>query len=218
MLRTYFRAFRKNFRQDTLIFLLFLVFLAANYVNMAQFSQIGKIIGFLLFLISLLIPVLPATHFRYACPLLNQSHNTVPAIVKNALPLGTAHRPRTVPMLLISCFPWALIFVNLYAFIQLDFRWFALYFSAAAYYNSRILHKVFVSLPGPFRSLISSLHSKNTVPYPTLFLKQFKPSCILQLDFPRRSHQMSVSNVQKYTFAAVQSSEFVNLMQSNIFD
>ena len=34
-------------------------------------------------------------------------------------------------------------FENFYAFIQLGFLWFALYFAAAAYFNSRVLMKVF---------------------------------------------------------------------------
>ena len=42
---------------------------------------------------------------------------------------------------LLSVF--ALLFANFYAFIQLSFLWFALYFAAAAYFNSRILMKVF---------------------------------------------------------------------------
>lgn len=33
--------------------------------------------------------------------------------------------------------------VNLYAFLRLGFLWLALYFAAAAYFNSRVLHKVF---------------------------------------------------------------------------
>jgi hypothetical protein len=36
--------------------------------------------------------------------------------------------------------------MNLYTFIQLSFLWFALYFAAAAYFNSRVLMKVFDSL------------------------------------------------------------------------
>ena len=37
----------------------------------------------------------------------------------------------------------ALLLVNFYTFIQLSFLWLVLYFAAAAYFNSRVLKKVF---------------------------------------------------------------------------
>ena len=36
--------------------------------------------------------------------------------------------------------------MNLYTFIQLSFLWLVLYFAAAAYFNSRVLMKIFNDL------------------------------------------------------------------------
>ena len=79
----------------------------------------------------------------YAFPLISQFDNTFVNNLKNSLFLSVANLPRTLIIAVINCFPWALLLMNLYAFIQFSFLWFALYFAAAAYFNSRILMKVF---------------------------------------------------------------------------
>lgn len=146
LLRTYFRAFKENFRQSTAIWLVLLLFGAASCVNMVQFSEIGGIFGYFLFLIAMLILIVTAMVFGYAFPLLSRFANSTRNMLKNALLLGVGSLPRTVVVTVINCFPWVLLIVNLYAFVRIGFLWFALYFAAAAYFNSRVLKKVFDSL------------------------------------------------------------------------
>jgi len=74
---------------------------------------------------------------------LSQFDNTKYNTLKNALLLSVANLPRTLIITMINCFPWALMFMHLYTFIRIGFLWFALYFAAAAYLNSRVLMKVF---------------------------------------------------------------------------
>lgn len=143
LLATYFHAFRANFRQATAIFLFLSLFAAATYLNMVRFSELGGNIGYLLFLLAMAVFVILAMIFSYAFPLLSQFRNSTRKTLTNSLLLGVAHLPRTAVLLVINCFPWALMFMNLYAFMQLGFLWFALYFAAAAYFNSRVLMKVF---------------------------------------------------------------------------
>lgn len=143
LLQTYFRAFRANFRQSTVIWLFLFLFSGATVFNMGYFSQIGGIFGFVLFLAAMLILVILLLIFSYAFPLLSQFSNSTKATVKNALLLAIANLPRSLLILIIHCFPWALILVNLYAFIKLGFLWLSLYFAAAAYFNSRLLIPVF---------------------------------------------------------------------------
>lgn len=143
LLSTYFRAFRSNFRQSTLIWLVLVLFGAASCMNMVNFSEIGGTAGFLLFLLALLIFLVLALILSYAFPLLSQFGNSTKATLRNALLLSIAHLPRSLVLLVVNCFPWALMVLNLYAFIRLGFLWLVLYFAAAAYFNSRVLHKVF---------------------------------------------------------------------------
>lgn len=143
---TYFRSFSANFRQSTPIWLLFLLFLAASCGNAVIFSDMGGMTGQILFLISVVILINLLLVLGYVFPLLSQFDNTTGNTLKNALLLSVANLPRTLLIAVINCFPWALISMNLYAFIQLSFLWFALYFAAAAYFNSRVLLKVFQPL------------------------------------------------------------------------
>lgn len=143
LLRTYFRSFKENFKQGTVIWLFLLLFGAASCVNMVQFSELGGTLGYVMFLFALLVFLMTLLVFSYAFPLLSQFRNSTVATAKNALLLSIAHLPRSLVILVINCFPWALLILNLYTFLQLGFLWISLYFAAAAYFNSRVLNKVF---------------------------------------------------------------------------
>lgn len=146
LLRTYFRSFKENFRQGTAIWLALLLFGAASCVNMVKFSEIGGIFGYFLFLMAMLALMIAVLVFSYGFPLLSRFSNSTGNMLKNALLLSVANLPRTIVTAVVNCFPWALLLVNLYAFIRLGLLWFILYFAAAAYFNSRVLKKVFDSL------------------------------------------------------------------------
>lgn len=143
---TYFRAFRRNFRQSTPVWLLFLVLIAASCGNAVIFSNMGSLLGKALSVLSVVILVNCMLVLGYAFPLISQFDNTFSNTLKNSLLLSGANLPYTLIITVINCFPWVLMLMNLYAFIQLSFLWLALYFAAAAYFNSRVLLKVFKPL------------------------------------------------------------------------
>lgn len=140
---SYFRAFRANFRQSTPIWLVFLLILVASCVNAAVFSGWGNLMGTVLSVIAVVILINTLLVLGYVFPLLSQFDNTKYNTAKNALLLSVANLPRTLVIAVINCFPWALLLVNFYSFIQLSFLWLVLYFAAASYFNSRVLAKVF---------------------------------------------------------------------------
>jgi len=140
---TYFRSFRSNFKQSTPVWLIFVLLIAASCANAVIFSNMEGTMGYLLFLISMVILINTMLVLGYVFPLMSQFDNTLGNTLKNALLLSIANLPRTLIIAVINCFPWALMFMHLYTFIKIGFLWFALYFAAAAYINSRILMKVF---------------------------------------------------------------------------
>ena len=143
---TYFRAFTANFKQSTPIWLLFLLLIAASCANAEIFSNWDNPTGQILSAISVVILINVLLVQGYCFPLLSQFDNTSVNTLKNSLLLSAGNLPRTLVVTVINCFPWVLMAVNLYAFIQISFLWLALYFAAAAYFNSRVLMKVFDSL------------------------------------------------------------------------
>lgn len=144
----YFRAFRSNFRQSTVVWLFFVVLIAASAVNAVIFSRMTDTFGYLLFLICMLILINALLVMGYAFPLISQFTNSTGNTLKNALLLSIAKLPRTLLMALINAFPWILLIFNLYSFVWLGFLWFSLYFAAAAYFNSRVLIPVFRPMMG----------------------------------------------------------------------
>lgn len=143
MVSTYFRSFIRNFKQATPIWLLFFLVIAASCANGVIFSNWGNPMGLVLSVISVVILINTLLVLGYAFPLLSQFDNTNANTLKNALLLSTANLPRTLIVAVINCFPWVLMVLNFYAFIQVSFLWLVLYFAAAAYFNSRVLMKVF---------------------------------------------------------------------------
>jgi len=146
LLSTYFRSFAANFRQSTPVWLLFLLLIGASCANAVIFSNMGGMIGQILSVAAIVILVNVLLVLGYAFPLMSRFDNTRSNTLKNALLLAVANLPRTLVIAVINCFPWVLMLMNLYAFIQLGFLWLVLYFAAAAYFNSRVLMKVFKEL------------------------------------------------------------------------
>ena len=146
LISTYFRSFLENFKKSTPVWLLFLLISAASCANAVIFSGLGGIAGNALFVFSVIILINCILIAGYTFPLISQFENTIPNHLKNSLLLSVANLPRTLLVAAVNCFPWALLAVNLYAFIQSSFLWLVLYFAAAAYFNSRVLMKVFDGL------------------------------------------------------------------------
>lgn len=149
LLATYFRSFKENFRQSTALWLILLLFGIATYVNMTRFSFLGEssyLLGYGLFLLSMLVLILEVFIFSYSFPLLSRFRNSTGQTAGNAILLAIGNLPRTLVVCVINCFPWVLLLVNFYAFIRLGFIWVILYFAAAAYFNSRVLKKIFDNL------------------------------------------------------------------------
>ena len=143
LVSAYFRSFAANFKQGTCLWIFFALLIAAGCANAVIISNMEGTLGYLLFLISMVILINAILVLGYVFPLLSQFDNTLTNTLKNSLLLSIANLPRTLVIAVINCFPWALMFMHLYTFIRIGFLWFALYFAAAAYLNSRVLMKVF---------------------------------------------------------------------------
>ena len=146
--KDYFRAFRDEFRQATLIWLFLLLFGAACCVNVLLLLSIGGWMRYLFFLFVLFL-VMVVMMASYAFPLLSQFRNGTKSVLRNALAFSVAFLPRTVLIVVINVFPWALLLTNPYLFLQAGFIWIVVYFAAAAYINARLLKKVFAPYMEP---------------------------------------------------------------------
>ena len=140
--RTYFEAFRDNFRQATVLWLILVLIIGSACINTAVFYVMTASVHWLWPVFGFL-GVLAILIFSYTFPLLSQFDNTVFGTLKNALALSIGYLPRSIVIGVLNVLPFVLVLTNLYVFFQVGFIWFMLYFAAAAYLSCRVLKKVF---------------------------------------------------------------------------
>lgn len=142
VIRSYFAAFRDNWKQATVLWLILLVCGGSACFNAYLFCCMSGILhyAFVPFLILFALVLLIGS---YVFPLLSQFDNSTLSTLKNGLALSLGYLPRSVLITALNIFPFILLLTDLYIFLQTAFLWVALYFAAAAYLNSWLLKKVF---------------------------------------------------------------------------
>ena len=144
--RSFFKSFKENFIQATVIWILFLVVMIvmfmdlriANGSNMADFFNDPMVSNVVIVAVGVMCIVLLMV-FTYVFPILAQFDNTVKNTIKNAFLISIRHLPYTILMILISIIPFALIWFSPALLILV-----LIMFSATAYINSKFFNKIFV--------------------------------------------------------------------------
>lgn len=142
VIRSYFRAFRENFKRGTGVWLIVLLCGGAALVNAWVFYAMPGGLRFLSVLFAILL-VLVLLVFGYAFPLLSQFADGVWPTLRNALILSLGYLPRSLLITAVNVFPFALMLADFYLFLQAAFLWTVLYFSLAAYVDTFLLKGVF---------------------------------------------------------------------------
>lgn len=142
IIKPYFRAFRENFRQSTVIWLLmlFLILPAVFYLyRVLQMEGVLRYTSLVFFLIALLGLMIVS----YVFPWISQFRNTAAQSVLNALILSVSHLPRSICILAIHLLPGALWVFQYELFLNVSFLWLSVYFAAGAYMVTGLLWHVF---------------------------------------------------------------------------
>lgn len=156
LLRTYFHAFRQNFKQATIIWIPAVVLFADLILTMwlalynSGLSRYLSLLGLIMFVWSVMI-------FGYVFPLISQFDNKIRLILRNALILSLGYLPRSLLITLLNLIPFIVLLLNPFGFFGAAAIWITLYFSTAAYLNARILQKVFAPFM-PDTSLCEESH------------------------------------------------------------
>lgn len=142
LVKSYFRGFRDNFRQGTVLWLIVLLCGVTSGLNTYVFYRMpgAAHYAFLLFAI-LFVLVFLISGFLF--PLLSQFSNDNKSTLRNAIILSLGYLPRSILIAGLNLLPFVMMLLDFYSFLQIGFIWAALYFSSAAYANSFLLKKVF---------------------------------------------------------------------------
>lgn len=142
IIKTYFKAFRDNFRQATLLWMLLVLIIGPGLYYFYVLFSLDSLLRYLGFLFAIL-GLLSAMTASYVFPWISQFENNTAQALRNALILSVSRLPRSAAILVINLMPAIIWFVNPELFIQISFLWIALYFAAAAYMNTGLLWHVF---------------------------------------------------------------------------
>lgn len=146
--KDFFKAFRSNFRQATVLWLIILLCGGSALINVAIFYLLGGPLRYCCILFGVLFVIALFTG-SYAFPLLTQFSNDNRSTLKNALLLSIGFFPRSILISVINIFPFALLLGDMLLFLQTGFIWVIVYFSAAAYINTLVLRPVFARYTPP---------------------------------------------------------------------
>ena len=144
ILRSFFKSFKQNFKQATIINLIMLLIGLVLYVDLnvskAMQGGAGQIFQVIFMAFGLIYFIL----FLYVYPVLARFYNTIKNTIKNALFMAIRHLPYTVVMVLIAVCPLLLLLVKSYQIQSTLFVLFLLMgFALIAYCNSYFLAKIF---------------------------------------------------------------------------
>ncbi|MBR1692078.1 MAG: DUF624 domain-containing protein [Lachnospiraceae bacterium] len=137
--KSFFKSFKQNFKQSTIIWLLLLllyVILGVDVLYLLRSGSVYTAVGIFVVMIPGFFVLFTGL---YVFPVLARFENNVKNTIKNALLLSLANAPRTILMLVISVGLPALCLYNLY-FLPLLF---ICAFSLPAYLNAALLYKIF---------------------------------------------------------------------------
>lgn len=138
----FFRSFRSSLKQGIVLWLLeLLLCIISTYFALLFFLQgDGTHFAFIPFLVLLGLVLVV---FGYVYPLLGQFENTLGGTFRNAVILSLGYLPRSIVVAAINAAPLVMMAVNPELFMRIGIFWAFLFFSGAAYLNSRILKPVF---------------------------------------------------------------------------
>lgn len=146
----FFRAFKANFKQATivwLIVLLVIVSLGCDVLLIITFFSGSEAVRWMLGLLAVLA-VLVCCVTAYMIPLIVRYENTLRQHLSNAAVLAIIKLPRTIGLVLLNLMPLLLLTISLTAFIQTLIFWVVIGFSFTTYMEVVLLKPVFAELEG----------------------------------------------------------------------
>ncbi len=144
LVRSYFRAFKENFRQSTIMWIILggLFIISALDFYVVQNAMEGMMqacfmmLGMLVFILLTFVTI-------YALTLQCTFENTIKNTMKNALLLSIGHAPMSILITILTLSPFiAIVALQKYAGIIL-LGMICLWFSGTAYLNSFLLNRIY---------------------------------------------------------------------------
>lgn len=110
LLRGFFKSFRQNFRQATIIWLGILALAMLYGIDFWIFKNSELEFSKIFLMLFMAVAVIAIVTAVYAFPVLARFDNSIRNILKNALSLAVINLPRTILMIILVLLPFALVY------------------------------------------------------------------------------------------------------------
>ncbi|HJA67469.1 hypothetical protein B5F07_05895 [Lachnoclostridium sp. An169] len=141
--RGFFKAFKENFKQSTIMWLIILALAIVWWVDFNFAGSLGGNAGFVLTVIFILLGILLLSVMIYVFPLTARYENTIRSTFRNALILTIAKLPYTLLMILILVAAVVLSFWTVQTLMMAIPLWMLIGVSLLAWIYSWLLRRVF---------------------------------------------------------------------------
>lgn len=148
--KTFFGAFRDNFKQATVAWLAIVLFLGGMvcyFLLVATYFE-GTLATVANVVLAILVVIVLAIG-AYLFPLMVRYDNTLKEHVLNAGILAVIKLPRTVAIVFLTVLPFLIFFVSVTTFFSTLVFWLCIGFAFCAFLSSLLLVKVFAELEDP---------------------------------------------------------------------
>lgn len=144
IVRSFFKSFKQNFKQATLIHLLALVVGIILFLDLRVSSAMSGMGGQVLHVVFMAFVVIYFVTLLYVYPVLSRFYNSIKNTIINAILMSIRHLPYTAIMAVITLCPLGILFITSYQVVSaLLMLMIIMGFGAIAYLNSFFLVKIF---------------------------------------------------------------------------
>ncbi len=138
--RPFFRAFRANFKQSTILWLASLLLIGLLVFDIVYLVSWGKGTAVLFLLIVVTAVVLGMQVHLF--PLIARFNMTARALIRTAVSLVVLHLPTTLLALILNMAPFAVFAYDPMLFLRSGVLWIGVWFSLVAYLNGKMQLKI----------------------------------------------------------------------------
>ena len=139
IIKGYFKSFKENFRQATVIWLIVVVMAAVLIGDFVILSSIEVTFGTVMKVLLTIVTIVCSMTLAYVFPVLSRFENTIKNTIKNSFLMSIMNLPRTVLLLIFIALPMVLVLLSVQAIPLL----FMFGFSLPAYLCSLQFVKIF---------------------------------------------------------------------------
>ena len=146
IVRPFFKAFKDNFKQATLVWLILLAAAFVLFLDLKMSPAMGGTMMFVLRVMVGIAGIFWIMIFLYVFPLMARFSNTTISMLRNSVLVALANLPRTLLMILITAGAFVLTFYSSTTLVWGILVWMLIGFSLVSYLNAGLMVKIFHTL------------------------------------------------------------------------